>query len=158
SSLLMPDSEPDTRRAVDILTQLAAGEPSSCMVFLGAAHFRAGQDDAALARLNEALTTCGPEPHNSLAHAVLAMVHHRQGRIEDARQSLQKMAGVLDQWTQQRYENQERRWVIHNGALGAWPMAWWDYLEGQLWYREAKLMIDGTVPADDARLHVLRAR
>ena len=48
-------------------------------------------------------------------------------------------------------------WVAHEGVGTPWPVAWWDWVEFQLYYREAKLLIDGTVPSDDPRLHVLRA-
>jgi tetratricopeptide (TPR) repeat protein len=35
---------------------------------------------------------------------------------------------------------------------------WWDYLECQLRYEDARHLIDGAPPPADARLHVLRAR
>src|SRR5690606_37452649 len=41
---------------------------------------------------------------------------------------------------------------------GDWPIAWWDWLECQLFYREAKLLVDGAPPAEDPRRLVLRAR
>src|SRR5215212_11922947 len=47
---------------------------------------------------------------------------------------------------------------MHLGASAHWPIFWWDWLECRHFYREAKALIDGSSPPDDARLHILRAR
>jgi tetratricopeptide (TPR) repeat protein len=86
------------------------------------------------------------------------MAHYRLGQVADARKALEASARVLDHWTEERYRGGDRHWVVHLGAAAYWPVPWWDWLEGRLYYREAKLLIDGAPPPDDPRLHVLRAR
>ena len=71
---------------------------------------------------------------------------------------LDEAARILDRWTQERYIGRGESWQIHPGGDAFWPVAWCDYLEGQLLYRDAKVLIDGAPPKDDPRLHVLRAR
>jgi tetratricopeptide (TPR) repeat protein len=133
-------------------------EPWSSLYILGAAHYRAGEDDQAIQRLKEALAGPQPGPLSLLGYPVLAMAYHRQGRTTEARAALDEAAKTLDQWTQERYVSQQKHWVIDLGAEGVWPVPWWDYLECESYYREAKILIDGSPPPDDPRLHVLRAR
>lgn len=86
------------------------------------------------------------------------MAHHRLGHETEARQALGEAARILDRWTEQRYAGQREHWAIHPRLDADWPAPWWDYLECQLIYAEARTMIDGAPPPDDPRLHVLRAR
>src|SRR5262249_715625 len=85
--------------------------------------------------------------------------YHRLGRAAEARQALHEAARLLDRWTQERYVGQrEQHWVTHQGAEAVWLVPWWDYLEGQLTYREAKVLIHDSPPPAAPRLHVPRAR
>jgi tetratricopeptide (TPR) repeat protein len=42
--------------------------------------------------------------------------------------------------------------------VGFWPIAWWDWLENQLHYREAREELGLPAPPDDPRLQFLRGR
>jgi hypothetical protein len=85
---------------------------------------------------------------------------HRLGRSGEAAEALRSAAEALDRWMEARYRTWPHRilWVDHQGATGDWPIAWWDWVECHFYYREACQLIEGHERADDARLHVLRAR
>lgn len=159
AQLLSPGPDADLQELVALIEKVVATQPWSAysLYILGTAHYRAGQYEPAIRRLGEApaVTDWGVR---FLSHSVLAMAYHRRGQAAQAREALDRAAQVLDQWTRERYESHQERWSLPRGAKAVWPVAWWDYLECQLYYREAKVLIDGSPPPDDARLHVLRAR
>jgi tetratricopeptide (TPR) repeat protein len=158
SSLLVPDPGVDLPRLIELCREAAPNRPASMPYVLGIAHYRAGQYDDAVRGLEEALVAQPQWPISRLSYPVLAMAHHRLGHEVKARQALDEAARVLDRWTQERYTGDGQDWVTHRGGDAIWPVGWWDYLECQLYYREAKLLIDGAPPPDDPRLHVLRGR
>jgi serine/threonine protein kinase/Flp pilus assembly protein TadD len=158
SSLLVPDPDADLPRLVELAREALPSRPSSIPYVLGTAHYRAGQYDKAVQRLQEALAAQPQWPIGLLSYPVLAMAHHRLGHKTEARQALEEASRIFDRWTQERYAGQGEYSVIRPGGDAMWPVAWWDYLECQLRSSEAKLLIDGAPPPDDPRLHVLRAR
>jgi tetratricopeptide (TPR) repeat protein len=93
-----------------------------------------------------------------LSYPVLAMAYYARGELDLAHQALGEAAQALDRWTQSRHGSQNAHSVVHRGAVPTWPVAWWDWLECELLYAEAKQLIDGLPPADDPRLLVLAAR
>jgi tetratricopeptide (TPR) repeat protein len=97
-------------------------------------------------------------PAKGINYPVLAMAYHKLGRKAEARQALDDAARTIDQWTLDRYQNASGNWVVHQGATGFWPIFWWDVLECQLYYREARALMGLPPPPDDPRLHVLRGR
>ena len=124
---------------------------------LGMVAYRGGQHESAVRRLKESLAGHPDWAGRAISYPILAMACHRLGKPAEARQALDEATRAIDQWTRERYQSRGD-WVMHLGAEASWPIAWWDWLECQLYYREAKLLIDGSPPPDDARLHVLRAR
>jgi serine/threonine protein kinase/Flp pilus assembly protein TadD len=157
ASVLAPDPGVDAGRLVEMAEAVVRGDPPMWyhLYLLGIAHYRAGQHEAAARRLRESLAVA---PACPMPYAVLAMAHHRLGQAAEARQALEAANKSIDQWTQERYEHQAVAWEHHRGATGFWPVEWWDWLECRCYYREARLLIDGSPPPYDPRQHALRAR
>jgi tetratricopeptide (TPR) repeat protein/tRNA A-37 threonylcarbamoyl transferase component Bud32 len=154
---LAPGADADLDQLVELGQSIAACAPGdACHLYaLGIAHYRAGQFEEALRRLRESMAIGPGWAAWRINYPVLAMVHHRLGHAAEARKALNEAAGAIDQWTRERYQS-GAGWYL--GAEPVWPIPWWDWLECQLYFREAKMLIDGAPPAADPRLHVLRAR
>ncbi|HEV3118398.1 MAG TPA: protein kinase, partial [Gemmataceae bacterium] len=159
--MLAPGPDADLTQLVELAKHATSNESENwyCFYLLGVAQYRAGQYEPAVGRLRESLPVHPDWTGQALGYPVLAMAHHRLGQTAEARQALDAAAETIDRWTRDRYQIQEEKnWIIHLGATGDWPIAWWDWLECQLCYREARVLIDGSPPGDDPRLYVLRAR
>jgi tetratricopeptide (TPR) repeat protein len=110
----------------------------------GLAHLRAGNHEQAAARLREAIERGSQSPGG--VHAVnyvpLSIALYQLGEKTEAEQALAQAEKAIDGWTKS----------MCDGLLGAMPMNWWDWLECQVHYREAKTLISGEKPAIDPRL------
>ena len=150
------DPDTDIERMVELARFAADNNPNSWfgLYVLGMAHYRAGQLEQSVLRLQQSLVL----PYGTgqaQIHLVMAMALHRQGQVTQARHSLQAAVEAMDHRTETMYQQAPGMdWK----AVGNWPLPWFDWMECQLLYREAKLLIDGAPPFDDPRLHVLRAR
>jgi serine/threonine protein kinase/Tfp pilus assembly protein PilF len=161
AQVALPDPDIDPQEWAERAERLVPNHRRDRFVLYlaGIAHYRAGHHEQAAGRLQASLEA-GPQwPVHTLSNPILAMAHHRLGHPAEARQALNAAARAIDQWTEEMYQQQgDRGWVRHFGAAGYWPISWWDWLEFQIYYREAKLLIDGALPPADPRQHVLRAR
>lgn len=114
----------------------------------GLAHYRVGEFDEALRRLNEITESNLPVPLARLRLPVLAMVYHATGRPAEAEAVLADAGKTLDEWTS----------VFENNGLDQVPIAWFDFLEFFVLYREAYESIRGTSPPEGERLAELEDR
>jgi serine/threonine protein kinase/Flp pilus assembly protein TadD len=162
ASVLGPGTDADLEQVVEPARYAVARRPRGdwwSLYALGLALYRAGQHEQAARRLRESLAADQMEwSARTLSYPVLAMAYHRLGRAADAREALNASARALDHSTDEMYRGGDQHWVIHLGAAAYWPVPWWDWLEGRYYYREAKLLIDGSPPPDDPRIHMLRGR
>lgn len=113
----------------------------------GLAHYRAGQFAEAVARLRLALDDRGWRAR-AIAYPALAMAYHRSGQAEQSREALAHAREAIEQWTAE----------MGTGPVGRMPILWLDWIEGQLLYREASILMTGFAPADDPRLRAVEQR
>jgi WD40 repeat protein/tetratricopeptide (TPR) repeat protein len=123
--VLAPDAVPDPARAVELAECALAGAPANPAYFtmLGAALYRAGQFDAAIARLNEANGAPGGAG-NQVNWLFLAMAHLRLGHTDEAQHWLLKVVSrPVDQAVLREAEDLIgiRRLVGHTGYV--WNVA-----------------------------------
>jgi tetratricopeptide (TPR) repeat protein len=161
ASVLAPDLERDNQALLELAQRANLVGPGNwyCQYLLGIVEYRAGHHEEAAAWLRDSLTGYPEWQCRALSYPVLAMAHHRLKRAPEARAALQSAAQAIERWTRERFGHAEQTpWVTHFGATANWPIGWWDWLECQLYYREATLLINGAPAPEDPRLLVLRAR
>jgi tetratricopeptide (TPR) repeat protein len=158
--VLSPEADSDYGRLVELAQHRAEGDPGHWypLYLLGLACYRAGRYEEAARWLEKSLTGTPEWSGRALSYPALAMAHHRMGRAAEARRALAAAAAATDRWTQERCQLPDWRWMDHHDAAALWPISWWDWLECQLFYREASVLINGSPPPDDVRVHVLAAR
>jgi len=160
AAVLLPGVAADFRELVELAQSLVNVEPANAYLryLLGLAYYRAEQFAQAAAELQEALTLWPAWNAKRIACPVLAMAFHRLGREAEARSALAEAARAIDEWTEQSCRsNNGGNWRVHQ-CVGTFPVPWFDWVECRLYYREAKLLIDDTLPPADPRLHLLQAR
>ena len=141
TSLLVPHAAANLSELIQLAREAVPQRLWSMPYVLGNAYYRAGQYHKVVQQLQEWVA----QPHwpiGLLSYPVLAMAHYRLGNQTEARQALDEAARILDRWTQERYVARGENWAIHTGGDAVWPAPWWDYLECQLLYAEARELID----------------
>ena len=154
---LSDDPNSDSEVLVRLAQNAADSRPGNWygLYLLGLAEHRAGQHAQAAERLRQAIAATSDPNEKVLAYPVLAMAFHHAGHPIEARQALQATAEAIDLRTEQMYRGSARGGFVGLGPAG--EFAWWDWIECQVYYRQAKLLLDGAAPSEDWRLLVLPA-
>jgi tetratricopeptide (TPR) repeat protein len=116
----------------------------------GRAALRAGKYEQAEALCREAIQLGAGSPNgvHRVNYPTLALALHRQGKIREAEQALGRAEQARDQWIEYMLDR----------LIGTMPFSWWDWLEFNVMYREAKTRIADSPPPEDARLAALYER
>lgn len=123
--------------------------PHGASVYVaGWAHYRAGQYEQAIERLEESDWVDPGWPGRGIAYPLLAMAYHQTGQQQEAHQALATGSDLVDQWTQ----------AMLDSPVGSMPIPWFDWVEFLVLYREATTLITGESPPVDPRLASIEAR
>jgi tetratricopeptide (TPR) repeat protein len=148
--VLSPKSVLDPNDLVRRAERMNAKERVFWKVYVeGLALYRAGQYKQAVERLEESLTMDPAWVARAINYAPLAMAYFRLGNPDQARTDLALAEKAINAWTDA---------ILRLPVDSTLPIPWFDWLECRLYYREAKLLITGSPPADDPRLGVIRQR
>ena len=115
-----------------------SGKTPIRLVGLATAFYRAGQYESALERLEE-IKPDNRRPEATWMNAMLAMIYHRLGEPEPAQKALQTAADLRRRSYQSGPES--------SGA--AQKPHWWNEVQGAIYFREAKKLIDGVEEVQD---------
>ncbi len=129
-----------TQRSVD------ASRSALRLASLATALYRENQYDVALERLNEARTV-DPQLLAVRTNSLRAMIHHRLGQPEPARQALRAAEDAFSH----RYESNK------DGTGTSTTLLWWLEVEEDLFFREANLLVAEGEPKEDPRYWRARA-
>jgi tetratricopeptide (TPR) repeat protein len=114
----------------------------------GLAHYRAGDSDRAMQRLEQVVRSPWPFASTKTALPVLAMAYHANGRAADAERTLSEAETALNQWSD----------ILADGTLEELQLPWFDFIECVLLYEQARQVIRGESPLRDERLISFEAR
>lgn len=114
----------------------------------GWAALRAGRTERAVELLKRTPDVDRNWPGQSLIHFPLAMAYQEMGEFENARASFDEGKRVLDTWLDTIVEQPE----------GRLPIPWFDFVEAEILFREASVLIDGELPPPDPRLQERREK
>ena len=142
--VIAPDAVADLRQPVQLAEKAVASNPTGFSKYaylstLGVALYRAGQFEAAVQRLGDAITAHGKDG-TAGDWLFLAMAHHRLGQPDEARRWLDKAAKWIDESTQPPPPNAAAASPPKPPVAGT-TLTWRERLELQLLRREAEELL-----------------
>jgi serine/threonine protein kinase/Flp pilus assembly protein TadD len=160
-SLALHVEKPEANKElVELADELARSHPhqSAYSHLQGLALLRAGRPQEAVDRCRESLAGEGSGFCRELNHPIMALAYQKLGRTAEARAALDKALAAMSKWTTERCELGSDAWVSNLGASGIWPIATWDWLECEIYVREARAALGLDPAEEDPRQRLLRAR
>ncbi|HKB38294.1 MAG TPA: tetratricopeptide repeat protein, partial [Gemmataceae bacterium] len=115
------------------------------LFFVGLAHYRSGQFEQAIRFFEENTDT----PSSVPSMAVLAMAHHRLGHAEEARKWFKR--------AEESYNSATEEALAAAGFKMPHSM-WWEWAWTEVFYREARAVLEGGAPKEGAKQAALAAR
>jgi len=160
SLCLAPENRPIGQDMVDLANELAICNPnqSAYSHLQGVALLRAGAPQQAVDRCRESLKADPRGFCRELNYPILALAHAELGQTNEARTALAQSTEAMSQWMRHRCEIGPDPWVANFGASGIWPISSWDWLECEVYTREARLALGLGPTEEDPRAKLLRAR
>ena len=156
---LDPQAEVNVERLLELADAMATANPGdSKFLYLQAvvAH-RAGLQAQAVARCRESLAAEPLAFPRELNYPVLALALKELGKDNEAKVAIDHADDALRSWTDWRCKLKSESWVTSLGANDDWPISPWDWLEYEIYLRQAYAAL-GVPPAVDPRWMLLRAR
>lgn len=157
---LDPDNAYGGRRLLDVAQRITESDPNEgahwylqALVLL-----RAGRPAEAVECCQRSLQTPSRYVRSEVNYPILAIAHQALGQSDEARQALDRAQDILDEWTQLRCEPGPDAWIDSLGASAHWPVSCWDWLEFELYLREARGALGLDPNMKDPRWVLLRAR
>jgi tetratricopeptide (TPR) repeat protein len=134
--VLGPDAATDPKVVLQLARKAVEAAPknSGYLIALGAAHYRAGEPDTAIERLNEALNLVGKGELPS-AWLFLSMAHYRLGHADEATAWLDRAARWIDR-ASERHGKAGAGFTAEDRLL----------LEYRILHREAEALVRGAKP------------
>ena len=114
----------------------------------GWAHYRAGDFEKAIERLQQSRAADHRWPHNKISFPLLAMSYHRAGRVDESLAAFNKAGTARETWIEET--------LARTPATP--PVPWFDWIEFLVHYRDACILVKGYAPPDDPRLLEIESR
>ncbi len=159
ASVLMPDPGADLGQLSTMAEDIVSVEPETAWMrhVLALALYRAGNYPRTIEQCTEVLRR--DAVFGCISHPIRAMAMARLGRRDEALAALAEADCAVYQEMEQILGPQgDGSWIVDQGAQGDWPTVRWDWVELQILWREAHLLVHGQPPPPDVRPIVLRAR
>ena len=122
------------------------------------ARLRAGQYEQAIEACHRSLAMPEHRLRPELNYPVLALAHHGLGQASQAATSLRLAVMARDKWLEERRQRPAEPWVVSLGAASLQTAVIWDWLECEIYIREAEAALQVALPQSDSGLHLLRGR
>jgi len=157
---LDPHNSRNGQAMVDLAQRITQSDPNEgAHWYLQAlAQLRAGHPAEAVMCCQKSLDAASSHVRPEANYPILAIAHQALGQTDEARKALDRAQSYLDDWTQFRCGSGTDAWIDSLGAAALWPVTSWDWMEFEVYLREARGALGLDPTEKDPRWVLLRAR